>query len=68
METSLEFSDSQNYENIIENSLIRAHKICKLVLYQAFFCFFFERVKNEEGLEFDFLDLLNLYKKEGRGS
>ena len=25
-------------------------------------------LKNEEGLEFSFLDSLNLYKKEGRGS
>ena len=36
------------------------------MLYQAFFYFFFELIKNEEGLEFAFLDSLNLYKKEGR--
>ena len=45
-----------------------AHKIHESVLYQAFFCLFFEVPKNEEGPEFDFLDSLNLYKKEGKGS
>ena len=62
----LEFSDSVNYENIVEHSLIRACKIHESVLYQAFFCLFFELAKNEEGPEFAFLDSLNLYKKEGR--
>ena len=68
LESSLEFSDSQKYENTIENSLIRACKIHKSVLYQAFFCLFFKLAKNEYGPEFDFLDSLNLYKKEGKGS
>ena len=36
------------------------------MLYQAFFCLFFELAKNEEGPELDFFDSLNLYKKEGR--
>ena len=62
----MDFSDSQNYENTIEHSLIRAHKIHESVLYQAFFCLFFELSKNEEGPQFAFLDLLNLCKKEGR--
>ena len=38
------------------------------MLYQAFFFLFFDISKNEEGLEFAFLDSLNLYKKEGKGS
>ena len=62
----MEFLDSQNYENTVEHSLIRARKIHESVLYQAFFCFFFELVKNEEGPKFSFLDSLKLYKKEGR--
>ena len=33
LESSLEFSDSLNYENIIEHVLVRARKIHKLVLY-----------------------------------
>ena len=66
LESSLEFSDSQKYENIDEHSLIQACKIHKSVLYQTFFCLLFELVKNEEGPEFAFLDSLNLYKKEGR--
>ena len=36
------------------------------MLYQAFFCLFFELAKNEEGPEFALLDSLNLYEKEGR--
>ena len=67
LQYSLDFSDSQNYENAIKHSLIRARKIHESVLYQAFFCIFFELAKNEEGLEFSFLDSLNLYKNEGRG-
>ena len=42
LESSLEFLDSINYENTVEHSLMRAHKIHELVLYQAFFCLFFE--------------------------
>ena len=61
LESSLEFSDSQNYENTVEHSLIRARKI-----HEAFFCLFFELTKIEEGHEFAFLDSLNLYKKEGK--
>ena len=38
------------------------------MLYQAFFYLFFKLAKNEDCLEFDFLDSLNLYKKEGKGS
>ena len=38
------------------------------MLYQAFFCLFFELAKNEESPEFAFLDSLNLSKKEGKGS
>ena len=64
----MEFSESLNYENTIEYVLVRAHKIHKSVLYQAFFCLFFELAKNEEGPEFSFLDSLSLYKKEGKGS
>ena len=48
------------------HSLIRAHKLHELVLYQELLCLFFELTKNEEGPEFAFLDSLNLYKKEGR--
>ena len=66
MESSLEFSDSLNYVNTIKHSLIQARKIHESVLYQAFFCLFFELSKNEEGLELAFLDSLNLYKIEGR--
>ena len=62
----MDFSDSQNYEKIIKHPHIWARKIHESVLYQAFFCLFFELAKNEEGLEFGFLDSLNLYKKEGR--
>ena len=68
LESSLEFSDSLNYENTIEHVLVQAHKIHKSVLYQAFFFLFFKLVKNEDGPEFAFLELLNLYKKEGKGS
>ena len=68
LESSLEFSDSQNYENIVDHSLIQDHKIHESVLYQAFFCLFFELSKNECGREFYFLHSLNLYKKEGKGS
>ena len=64
--SSLEFLDSINYENTVEHSLMRAHKIHKLVLYQALFCLFFELAKNEEGPELDFLDSLKIYKKHGR--
>ena len=63
MESSLEFSESLNYENTVELSLIRACKIHESVLYQAFFCLFFKLSNNEEGPELDFLEFLNLYKK-----
>ena len=66
LESYLEFLDSLNYENTIEHSLIRDRKIHESVLYQALFCLFFELAKNEEGPDLDFLDSLNLYKKEGR--
>ena len=68
LESSLEFSDSLNYENTVKHVLVRARKIHELVPYQAFFCLFFELAKNEYGPEFAFLDSLNLYKKEGKGS
>ena len=64
----MEFSDSLNYENIDEHVLVWACKIHESVLYQALFCLFFELSKNEDGPEFAFLDSLNLYKKEGKGS
>ena len=38
------------------------------MLYQTFFYLFFELANNEEGPDFAFLDSLNLYKKEGKGS
>ena len=60
LNSSLEFSDSLNYENTVDHVLVRAHKIHESVLYQAFFCIFFELAKNEDGLEFAFLDSLNL--------
>ena len=60
-------SDSLNYENTIEHVLVWAHKIHESVLYQAFFFLFFNLAKNEDGPKFDFLDSLNLYKKEGKG-
>ena len=66
LQSSLEFSDSLKYENSIEHLLVRSCKIHESVLYQAFFYLFFELSKNEEGLEFSFLDLSDLYKKEGR--
>ena len=66
LESSLEFLDSLNFENTDEHVLVWARKIHELVVYQAFFCLFFELVKHEEGLELDFFDSLNLYKKEGR--
>ena len=66
MESSLEFSNSLNYENTIEHVLVQARKIHESVIYQAFFYLFFELAKNEEGPNLDFLDSLNLYKKEGR--
>ena len=64
----MEFSNSLNYENTIKHVLVRAHKIHELLLSQAFFFLFFELAKNEDGPEFSFLDSLNLYKKEGKGS
>ena len=64
----MDFSDSLNYENTDEHVLVQARKIHESVLYQAFFFLFFELAKNEDGLEFAFLDSLNLYKKEGKGS
>ena len=66
LQSSLEFSDSLNYENIDEHVLIRDRRIHESVLYQAFFYLFFKLAKNEEGTEFSFLDSLNIYKKEGR--
>ena len=45
LESSLDFL---NYENTIEHSLIQARKIHESVLYQAFFCFFFDLVNTEE--------------------
>ena len=68
LESSLEFLDSLKYENIIEHVVVWACKIHESVLYQEFFCPFFYLSKNEEGPEFSFLDSLNLYKKEGKGS
>ena len=68
LESSLDFSHCLKYENIDEHVLVQDRKIHKSVLYQAFFCLFFELAKNEEGPEFALLDLLNLYKKEGKGS
>ena len=64
----MEFLDSLNYENTVEHVLVWARKIHESILYQAFFCLFFELSKNEDGPEFDFLESLNLYKKEGKGS
>ena len=61
LESSLEFSDSLNVKTPAEHVLVRARKIHELVLYQAFFFLFFELAKNEDGLEFSFLDSLNLY-------
>ena len=55
------------HENNNEHVLVRARKIHKSMLYQAFFFLFFELGKNEDGPEFAFLDSLNLYKKEGKG-
>ena len=63
LESSFEFSDSLNCENIIEHVLVWARKLHESVLYQAFFCFFFELVKNEEGPKFSFLFSLNLTRK-----
>ena len=60
LESSLEFSNSLNYENTIEHVLVRARKIHESMLYQAFFCLFFELAKNEDGPQFAFLDSLNL--------
>ena len=68
LESSLEFSDSLNYENTVEHVLVQARKIHESVPYQAFFYLFFELAKNEDGPDFAFLDSLNLYKKEGKGS
>ena len=64
----MEFSDSLNYENIVKHVLVWALKIHESVLDQAFFSLFFELAKNEDGPEFAFLDSLNLYKTEGKGS
>ena len=64
----LAFSNSLNMKIPHEHVLVRAHKIHESVLYQAFFFLFFELAKNEDGPEFAFLDSLNLYKKEGKGS
>ena len=64
----MEFSDSLNYENTVEHVLVQARKIHESVLYQAFFFLFFGFAKNEDGPKFSFLDLLNIYKKEGKGS
>ena len=68
LESSWEFSDLLNYENTIEHVLVWARKIHESVLYQELFCLFFELAKNEDGPEFTFLDSLNFYKKEGKGS
>ena len=68
LESSLEFSDSLNYENTVKHVLVQARKIHESVLYQAFFFIFFDLAKNEDGPEFSFLDSLKLYKKEGKGS
>ena len=64
----MEFSDSLNYENTIDHVLVWAHKIHESLLYQAFFYLFFDLAKNEDGPKFAFLDPLNLYKKEVKGS
>ena len=63
LESSLEFPDSQNYENTNEHLLIWACKIHESVTYQALFSLLFNIVKNEERLELNFLDSLKLNKK-----
>ena len=68
LESSLEFSDSLNYENTIKNVLVWARKIHESVLYQPLFYLFFKLAKNEYVPEFSFLDSLNLHKKEGKES
>ena len=65
LESSLEFSDSLNYENTIEHVLVRARKIHESVPYQAFFFLFFELAKNEDGTEFSFLDSLKFLQERG---
>ena len=63
----MEFPDSLSYENTDEHVLVRARKIHELVLYQAFFCLFFELAKNKDGPQFAFLDSLNLLQERGEG-
>ena len=65
LESSLEFLDSLNYENVVKNVLVWAPKIHESMLYQAFLCLFFELAKNEDGLEFAFLDSLNFLQERG---
>ena len=61
----MEFLDSLKYENTVEHVLVRAHKIHESVLNQAFFFIFFELAKNEDGLDFAFLDSLK-FNREGK--
>ena len=64
IESSSDFSDSQNYENTNKHLLVRAHKIHESVTYQALFPLLFKLVKNEKRLELTFLDSLSLNKKD----
>ena len=64
LESSSEFSDSQNYENTNEHLLVWACKIHESVTYQELFSPLFKLVKNEERLELTFLDSLKLSKKD----
>ena len=61
----MEFSDSLNYENTIEHVLVQACKIHESVFYQAFFFLFFELVKNEDGIDFYFLDSFKPLQERG---
>ena len=63
LQYSLEFSDSQKYENTDDHPLIWACKIHKSVTYQALFSLLFKLVKNEERIKLTFLDSLKLNKK-----
>ena len=67
LESSLDFSDSLNYENIVEHSLIQAHKIHESVLYQAFFFLFFELVKKWRWSRVCFLGLIKPLQEIGEG-
>ena len=69
VDSSLEFSDSLNYENTVEHVLVRAHKIHESVLYQAFFFLFFELVKKLRWSRVCFLGLVKPLqeRREGEG-